>query len=92
MVLLCVSVCKHSNYNVTTLGTLLRPLKNTASTPQEHCFELTGTLLLKATKVIALKAVGRKRIINHLVITVRTSDNGFHAYQVTGKPFEHQSC
>ena len=35
MVLLCVSVCKHSNYSITTLATKLYPLKDTYLTPRE---------------------------------------------------------
>ena|GEM_PF-5221200 len=33
MVLLCVSVCKHSNYSVTMLKALFQPHKPTVSTP-----------------------------------------------------------
>lgn len=46
MVLLCVSVCKHSDYRITILGTLFQPHENTASTPREHCFDTIRTLLV----------------------------------------------
>ena len=44
MVLLCVSVCKHSNYKVTTLITLLRAHKHTALTPKHRC-SFSGIIL-----------------------------------------------